>query len=268
MLYVVATPIGNLSELSLRAIDTLKNVDLIAAEDVRHSLVLLRHYNIDTPLIKYERFSEIKAANGLICKLKEGKNIALISDAGMPLISDPGAQLIEQCIKNELEYTVISGACAAINALVLSGLSAGEFCMLGFLPDKESLRKRLTEPYLFVPGTLIFYSPPQSVAKDLSFLFSRFGARRLSVIAEITKLNERVYRGVLGDESFIKNIVLKGEFVLVIEGYKQQAEEKDAVTLTKEYMAMGLDKMDAIKRAARDKKLPKSEVYRQFEGEN
>lgn len=258
MLYIVATPIGNLSELSPRAVEVLMSVALIAAEDTRHSATLLRHYGIKTPVIAYQKFNEKASAAGLIEWLKSGSDIALISDAGMPLISDPGGVLIEECVKSGVEFTVVSGPCAALNALVLSGLNAAEFCMIGFLPDKLSLREEKIRPYLTVPATLIFYSPPQSIHKDLEFLHKKLGARRVAVARELTKKFEEVVRGDLGQPL---NLTLKGEFVVVVEGYKGDIESTAPEQLVAEYMSMGLSKMDAIKRAAKDKGLSKSEVY-------
>ncbi|MCL2556069.1 MAG: 16S rRNA (cytidine(1402)-2'-O)-methyltransferase [Firmicutes bacterium] len=259
MLYIVATPIGNLLEMNERAIQTLKDVDLIACEDTRHSGKLLKHFDIKTKMVAYQKFNEKASTKGLIDLLLGDKNIALISDAGMPLISDPGSILIQECIANDIDYTVISGACALINAVVLSGFDTVEFSFLGFLPDKKSLRENKLKPYLFVPSTLIFYSPPQNVIKDCEFLFSIFGARRAAVIREISKMYESIYRGNLGEDLKIKEA---GEFVIVVEGYK--GVDKDSmseVDLYNEYINMGLTKMDAIKAVAKDKGVPKSVIY-------
>ena len=259
MLYIVATPIGNLSEMNERAIDTLKSVDLIACEDTRHSGKLLKHFNIKTKMIVYQKFNEKSSVKGLIDLLLTGKNIALISDAGMPLISDPGSILLQECIKHNIDYTVISGPSALINAVILSGFDASEFSFLGFLPDKKSLKEAKLKPYLFTPSTLIFYSPPQNVVKDCDFLFSVFGSRRVAVIREISKIYESIYRGSLGDDLKIKEA---GEFVVVIDGYKGEDKENlKEIELYNEYISMGLSKMDAIKAVARDKGVPKSVVY-------
>ncbi|MCL2675999.1 MAG: 16S rRNA (cytidine(1402)-2'-O)-methyltransferase [Firmicutes bacterium] len=258
MLYIVATPIGNLDEMNFRAVEVLKNVALIAAEDTRHSWILLDRFGVKTPMMAYEKFNEKKSAEKIVSILRKGKDVALISDAGMPLISDPGAVLVGECLRLGLEYTVVSGPCAAVSAVVLSGLNVENFVMLGFLPDKASLRRKLIEPYLFVPASLIFYSPPQSVIKDLEFLFKTLGARNFAAVKEISKIHEKITKGVLGEAIDIEP---RGEYVLVVEGYKEKAEEKDAAALVEEYVAMGLERMDAIKRAARDKGISKSEVY-------
>lgn len=260
MLYIVATPIGNLDEMSFRAIEILKNVDIIAAEDTRRSGILLTHFDIKTPVISYYKYIEKKITDKLIEKLKSGLDIALISDAGMPLISDPGAVLLDECIKNGIDYTVVSGPCALINAVVLSGLDCSNFVMLGFLPDKISERKKLIMPYVFVPATLVFYCPPQSIEKDLEFLYSVLKNRRFALVKEISKIHETVIRGELGKP--LDNINIKGEFVLVVEGYRQAKEERSVTELVEEYLSMGLSKMEAIKAASKDKQIPKSEVYR------
>ena len=259
MLYIVATPIGNLSEMSFRAVEVLKSVDLIAAEDTRHSAKLLTHFEIKTKMVEYHKFNERASAAGLVSILQSGKDVALISDAGMPLVSDPGAILAEECIKHGIAVTAVSGASACINALVLSGIGAAEFVMMGFLPDKQKDRQDKIRPYLTVPAALVFYSPPQSVKKDLDYLFKTLGARRVALARELTKKFEEVTRGVLGEDLGIN---LKGEFVIVVEGYKGSVEDKSAEDLVAEYISMGLSKMDAIKAAAKDKGVPKSEVYK------
>ena len=167
MLYFVATPIGNLADMSFRAVETLKNVDLIACEDTRHSLTLLNHYGIKKPLISYHKFNEKENSEKIIASLLEGKNVAVISDAGMPVISDPGNILVNMLIENGLEFTVIPGACAFVSALILSGLDSARFCFLGFLPQKSSERKEFLEKYKNLDMTLIFYSAPHDIKKDI-----------------------------------------------------------------------------------------------------
>jgi len=259
MLYIVATPIGNLSEMSERAVQTLKEVDFIACEDTRHSGKLLKHFGINTKMVVYQKFNERTSVKGLIDLLLSGKNIALISDAGMPLISDPGAILLQECIKHNINYTVISGACALINAVVLSGFDASEFSFLGFLPDKKLLRENKLKPYLFVPATLIFYSPPQNIKKDCDFLYSVFGNRKAAIIREISKMYESIYRGNLGEDFKIKEA---GEFVIVLEGHKGESKDNmSEIELYNEYIVMGLSKMEAIKAAAKDKGVAKAVIY-------
>lgn len=262
MLYIVATPIGNLREMSFRAVDVLNEVDFIAAEDTRRTGLLLNEFHIKKPLISYQKHNERTVAAKLVALLQEGKNIALVSDAGMPLISDPGGVLVEELVKNGLEYTVVSGPCAVINALVLSGLPADRFLMVGFLPEKPADRRRLMDKYKDVEATLILYSPPHNIADDLRFLHSVLGSRRVAVVREITKMYEEVIRGTLG-ETF--TFTVKGEMVIVIEGAESKADRLTAdLTIEahiRHYLSAGFDMKEAVKRTAADRKVAKSAVY-------
>ena len=214
MLYLVATPIGNLKDISLRALDVLRSVDEIACEDTRHSLTLLRAYDINKPLVSYHKFNERESGEKLIEKLKQGKNIALITDAGMPVVSDPGNILVKMLLENELEYTIVPGACAFVSALALSGLDASRFCFLGFLPQKAGERKELLEKFKTIEATLIFYSAPHDVVKDVETLYSVLGDRKAVAVKEITKLHEKVERFNLKDGYLNQP---KGEYVLLVE---------------------------------------------------
>ncbi len=261
MLYLVATPIGNLKDISFRAIETLKNVDEIACEDTRHSLGLLNAYEIKKPLFSYHKFNEKEAGLKLIEKLKDGKNIALITDAGMPVISDPGNILVNMLVENELEFTVIPGACAFVSALVLSGLDSSRFCFLGFLPSKASERKEFLEKYKNLDMTLIFYSAPHDVKKDIETLYSVFGERRAVTVREITKLHESVDRFDLSNGL---NHEPKGEYVLLVEGGKHENKnleltEKEHIEL---YLSQGMDKKEALKLVAKERGVSKSSLYK------
>lgn len=262
MLYIVATPIGNMKEITLRALDVLKSVDCIAAEDTRHTAVLLNEYKIAKPLVSYQKFNERASAEKLIAMLEEGKDVALVSDAGMPLISDPGWVLVQAVAEKGLPYTVVSGPCALVNALVLSGLPTENFLMVGFLPEKTVDRKRLVDKYKDLACTLIFYSPPHNVTDDLAFLYERLGRRRVAVVREISKLHEEVVRGVLGEPLAF---TVKGEMVLVVEGAPERAERLTAEMTIEEhiryYIDAGDDKKTAIKKVAADRKIAKSLVY-------
>ena len=194
MLYFVATPIGNLKDISLRALEVLKSVDEIACEDTRHSLGLLNAYEIKKPLTSYHKFNEREAGEKIIEKLKSGKNIAVITDAGMPVVSDPGNVLTQMLIDEGLEFTVIPGACAFVSALVLGGLDSSKFCFLGFMPTKSTERIAFLEKYKDLDVTLIFYSAPHDVKKDIESIYSVFGDRKAVAVKEITKLHERVER--------------------------------------------------------------------------
>lgn len=261
MLFIVATPIGNLGEITYRAVEVLKSVDFIAAEDTRHTAVLLNRYEIKKPMLTYHKFSEKSSVAGIIKYLKEGKDIALVSDAGMPLVSDPGAVLTDALIENGIDYTVISGPCACINAVVLSGLDTSSFLMAGFLPEKPSERKKALDRVCDAECTLVFYSPPHNIMADLEFLYKRLGARRFSVVREISKLHEEVIRGRLGE---VPEFTVKGEMVIVVEGAPSAAQRLNALTVERHfrhYLSMGLDKKEALKRVAADRKVAKSVIY-------
>lgn len=260
MLYFVATPIGNLEEITERALSVLRSVDLIAAEDTRHTAILLAKYGITTKTTAYHKFNERESVDALIAMLEKGKSIAVVSDAGMPTVSDPGHILIDAAIERGIEYTVVSGPCAAIDALVLSGLNTRCFTVLGFLPEKTVDRLRFVEPFKDVPSTLVFYSAVHDIKKDLKFLFETFGPRKVAVCREMTKLYETVTRGVLGEEM---DIVEKGEFAVVIEGASGESK-LNALSIEehiRHYLNSGMLEKDAVKKVASDRKIAKSEVY-------
>lgn len=261
MLYFVGTPIGNLKDISLRAIEVLKEVDEIACEDTRHSLALLNAYEIKKPLTSYHKFNEKEAGEKLIEKLKNGKNIALITDAGMPVISDPGNILTDMLIENGLEFTVIPGASAFVCSLVLAGLDSARFCFLGFLPQKTSERKAFLEKYKNLDLTLIFYSAPHDVKKDVESLYNAFGDRRAVAVKEITKIHERVERFSLSEGLSSEP---RGEYVILVEGSKNENEnlalsEKEHLDL---YIQQGMDKKEALKRVAKERGVSKSSLYK------
>ena len=261
MLYFVGTPIGNLKDISLRALEVLKSVDEIACEDTRHSLGLLNAYQIKKPLTAYHKFNEREAGEKIIEKLKNGKNIAVITDAGMPVISDPGNILTQMLIEEGLDFTVIPGACAFVSALVLSGLDSSRFCFLGFLPQKQSERTEFLQKYKDLDMTLIFYSAPHDVKKDVESIYKVFGDRRAVAVKEITKLYERADRfnlkdNLLGDP--------KGEYVLLVEGGKMENDnfnltEKEHIEL---YLSQGFDKKEALKKVAKERGVSKSSLYK------
>jgi 16S rRNA (cytidine1402-2'-O)-methyltransferase len=193
--------------------------------------------------------------------LKEGKNIALISDAGMPLISDPGATVVKEAQKQGLEYTVISGPCACINAVVLSSLDTSRFCMVGFLPEKEGERKKTLELFKDLQATLVFYSPPHDIDKDLNTLYENLGARKVAVVREISKLYEQVCVGTLGEEM---DFMRKGEFVIVVEGARPQSESLSTLSIQEHithYLNLGKTEKEAIKAVASDRNVAKSIIY-------
>ncbi len=261
MLYFVATPIGNLKDISFRAIETLKSVDEIACEDTRHSLTFLNAYDIKKPLFSYHKFNEREVGERIIEKLKQGKNIAVISDAGMPVISDPGSVLVNMLIESGIEYTVIPGANAFLTALVLSGLNAERFAFLGFLPEKLKDRTELLEKYKKLDMTLGFYSAPHDVKNDIAFFYSVLGDRKAVAVKEITKLHERVESFYLKDGLSSEP---KGEYVILVEGFnpKSEIENMTEEEHISKYLSLGYDKKEAIKLVAKERGVPKSSLYK------
>lgn len=258
-LYLVGTPIGNLKDITLRAIETLKSVDMIACEDTRHSLPLLKHYEINKPTFSCHMYNETQSAEKIVGLLNEGKNIALITDAGMPCISDPGAIVVAKTREAGLDIEVVPGASAVVSAMALSGITRRGFCFLGFLPDKKS-RNVLLEPYKSLDMQLVFYSAPHDINADLDFLYKTFGDRQVYVVKEITKIHERVEIGVLG-EFEIENP--RGEYVIIIEGRETEKVIPDDVI---EHYRMNFDKLgdkkEAIKLTARERGTAKDIVYK------
>lgn len=261
MLFVVGTPIGNLKDISYRAVEVLKSVDYIACEDTRTSRVLLDAYDIHCPLVSHHKFNEKSSVGKIIDDLKSGKNIALISDAGTPAISDPGNILIKECIKEDIEYTVVPGACAVTTAFVLSGMDA-PFTFVGFLPKKAGECKTALEKYKNYVGSLIFYVTQHSIDDDIKNLFQVFGDRKICVVRELTKKFESKYFSTL-EKGY--DAPLKGEFVLVVEGADEDENDLNSLTIEQHYnhyIAYGLDKNEAIKKVAHDRKVKKDVVYK------
>jgi len=263
MIYFVSTPIGNLGDISLRALEVLKSVDIIACEDTRTSLKLLNHHGIRTKLVAHHKFNEADSADGLISLSKDGKKIAIISDAGTPALSDPGAILIEKLAKHKLPFTTIPGANALLPALQLSGFCSTPFTFLGFLPDKNSQRKNLLDCFATCPSTLVFYVSPHSMQATLSCIFSSLGARKACLVKEISKLNEGALHFNLG-ETLCSSFTQKGEFVLVVEGRKKEESDLSSLTVLEHvqfYLNLGESKNNAIKLAAKDRGVKKDVVY-------
>ena len=268
-LYIVATPIGNLDDITLRAIKILQEVDLIAAEDTRHTLKLLNHLEISKPMISYHRHNEETKSDVLIEKLQEGQNIALVSDAGTPGICDPGEEVIKKCIELEINIVPIPGACAMINSLICSGIDTKEFVFLGFLPLNKKLRKEKLEEIKNSNKTIIIYEAPhklETTLKDLQKILNL--DRKITLAREITKIHEEFIRGNI-DEILEKSENLKGEIVLIIEGNKEVEEENSLNNLTIEehykfYKNQGFSKKDIIKKVAKDRNMNKNDVYQKF----
>lgn len=258
-LYLVGTPIGNLGDITLRALETLKTVDVIACEDTRHSLKLLNHYEIKKPLIACHMHNESGAADKIIELLSEGKNVALISDAGMPCISDPGAELVTKTRAAGLNVSVVPGATAVTSAMALSGINRRGFCFIGFLPDKKQI-KNLLEPYINIDIQMVFYSAPHDINDDLAVLHKFFGDRKIVVVKEITKMHESVVSGTLGAFNIEDP---RGEYVIIVEGRVNVCEYPATVEAHYEENYLKLnDKKEAIKATAKERGVPKDVVYK------
>lgn len=261
MLYFVSTPIGNLKDISYRAIETLNSVDLILCEDTRHSLKLLDHYGIKKPLESYHKFNEKDKTDEVIKMLKSGKNVAVISDAGTPVISDPGNHLTKVLSSENIDFTVIPGATAFVPALLLSGLDASNFTFVGFLPEKNKEKDALLKKVENNEQTLIFYSAPHDINKDLSYLYEKLGDRKFSAVKEITKIHETVYKGSLKDAKISQP---KGEFVIVVEGATSVKKEfiLSEIEHVNLYISRGYTKKEAIAKVAEERGVNKNALYK------
>jgi len=275
-IYLVATPIGNLSDISIRAVDTLKNVDIIACEDTRNTIKLLNHFEIKAPLTSYHEYNKIDKAYELCEKVKTGKNIAFVSDAGMPAISDPGYELVDIAYKEGLNVTVIPGASAVVSALAISGISSRRFAFEGFLPADKNEKKEILTELSQESRTLILYEAPHRLLKTLKELFEYMGNRNIAIVREITKLHEEVLRGKLADiiaDYESEKIAIRGEYVLVIEGKslleKREERRKSFEEISirehyEKYIAEGMDKKEAMKAVAKDRGIQKRDVYKEL----
>lgn len=271
-LYVVGTPIGNLGDITYRAIDTLKSVDIILAEDTRNTLKLLTHFNIKKTLISYEKHSEQKKLMQIINLLDEGKKIALVSDAGMPLISDPGQNLIKYLRDNNYDIIIIPGVTALITGIVGSGIDTARFCFEGFLSVSKKQRKEHLENIKNETRTMIFYEAPHKFLYTLKDLYDTIGERNICVARELTKIHEEYRKTTILEEiKRVEKDSIKGEIVLIVEGKNENLIKEEElkqinlvanIDLVKKYMADGMDKKSAIKQVAKDKKINKNEVYK------
>ena len=267
ILYLVATPIGNLEDITLRAIKILKEVDIIAAEDTRHSLKLLNHLQISKPLISYHRHNEEIKTDGLIEKLLNGENIALITDAGTPAISDPGEIIVKKAIENNIEIIPIPGACALINALICSGLNTKEFVFYGFLPINKKLRKNKFEELKKENKTMIIYEAPHKIITTLNDIYKNLGNVNIVLAKELTKIHESFIRGSVLE--IIEKITdIKGEMIILIEENNAIVNEKKEELSVEEqyelYKRQGLKKNEIIKKIAKNLEVPKNEIYMKF----
>lgn len=270
-LYLIATPIGNLKDITYRAVEILKEVDVIAAEDTRHSLKLLNYLEISKPMISYHRHNEDTKTTELIKILQEGKSIGLITDAGTPGISDPGEEVVKVAIKEQIEVIPIPGACALINALIASGLGTKEFTFYGFLPLDKKLRNEKFEDIQKQNKTIIFYEAPHRLIKTLQEMEQRLGNIEVVLAKELTKIHEKFIRGTI--EKVLETLEdVKGEYIILFENHaktEKQIEIENINQLRIEeqfeiYTKKGLSKKDAIKQIAKNNKVPKDTIYKKF----
>lgn len=264
ILYIVATPIGNLEDITLRALRVLKEVDFIAAEDTRHSLKLLNHYSIEKPLLSYWSEREKVRSEEIINLLKSGKSIALISDAGTPGISDPGAVLIRRAIEEGISVVPVPGASALIAALSVSGLFTEEFSFFGFLPPKRTERLRKLEQLRFERRTMVFYEAPHRLLETVEDFIEVFGGeRRVAIFKELTKIHEQAMRGSLQEVySRLPGSVIAGEYVIVLEGSSGRAASiEEALEEVKVLMKQGMGRKEAVKTVAEHYNLSSKELY-------
>lgn len=270
-LYLCATPIGNLEDMTFRAVRMLEEVDLIAAEDTRNSIKLLNHFEIKTPMTSYHEFNKYDKAKVLVAKLQEGQNIALITDAGTPGISDPGEELVKQCHEAGITVTSLPGACACVNGLVISGLPTRRFCFEAFLPMDKKERTRVFGELKTETRTIVLYEAPHRLVRTLEELLEQLGNRRLTICRELTKKHETVFRTTLEEAvAYYTEQEPKGECVLVIEGVsfealaeeeRKQWEEMSIAEHVEFYMSRDMDKKAAMKQVAVDRGVSKREVY-------
>ena len=268
-LYLVATPIGNLEDITYRAVEILRAVDVIAAEDTRHSLKLLNHLEISKPLISYHRHNEDNKTELLINKLLKGENIALITDAGTPAISDPGEEVVKQAIENNIEIIPIPGACALINALICSGMNTREFSFYGFLPLNKKLRKNKFEKIKRENKTIILYEAPHKINQTLKDILDELGDVNIVIARELTKIHEEFIRGTVS--SIInKYQELKGEIIIIIEGNEKINPQEDIREILNNmsleehyeyYSKQNYNKKEIIKKIAKDRNVNKNEIY-------
>lgn len=270
-LYLCATPIGNLDDMTFRVLDTLREVDVIAAEDTRNSIKLLNRFEIKTPMTSYHEYNKVEKAEKLVAMLQEGKNIALITDAGTPAISDPGEVLVQMCHKNGVPVTSLPGACACITALTLSGLSTRRFCFEAFLPADKNERRDILADLKEESRTIILYEAPHHLKATLAELHDTLGERKITLCRELTKKFETIMPTTLSEAiSFYEENEPKGEYVLVLEGKsleaKKEEKQKEWQQLSiEEHMAFyeeqGIDRKEAMKKVAKDRGLSKRDVY-------
>lgn len=263
ILYLVATPIGNLKDITYRAVEILKTVDIIYAEDTRNSIVLLNHYDIKTKLETYHNFNEDSKSEVIIDNLKKGLNVAIISDAGLPIISDPGFKVVKEARKEGIPCSTIPGASAGISALVASGIAPQPYTFYGFLDSKKNKRIQELNDLKYVNHTLIFYEAPHRIYESLSDMLEVFGDRYIVLARELTKTFEEYIEGNISE--VLKEENIKGEIVLIVEGYKDDNEVVlDPYQKIDELISLGYKPLDAIKEVAKIYNLDRKELYKDY----
>lgn len=268
-LFVVATPIGNLNEMTYRAIQVLKDVDYIAAEDTRNTVKLLNHFDISTKLVSHHEHNLMIAIPKIVHDLKNGLNIALVSDAGYPAISDPGYELVKEVIKEGMNVVPISGANACLDALVVSGIAPQPFLFYGFLDRNDKNKKKELEKLKKYQETIVFYEAPHRIKKTLKLMYDILGNRSIALCRELTKKHEEINRGTIEE---ILSVIddMKGEMVIVVEGSHEEFQdqplvfEQSIVEHVEEYIEKGMSTKDAIKEVAKERKLSKNIVYNEY----
>lgn len=270
-LFICATPIGNLEDITLRVLNTLKEVDLIAAEDTRHSIKLLNHFEIKTPMTSYHEFNKYDKAAYLVEQMKAGLNVALITDAGTPAISDPGEELVRQCHAAGIEMTSLPGAAACITALTVSGLSTRRFAFEAFLPADKKERQKIVEELKNETRTIIIYEAPHHIVKTLKLLYAELGERNITICRELTKKHEEIWVTTFSKAlERYESEEPKGEFVVVIEGKSRAEIEEEARSYWEDisiqehmqlYLDKGTDKKEAMKLVAKERGVSKRDVY-------
>ncbi len=270
-LYLCATPIGNLDDMTPRVLETLRSVDVIAAEDTRNSIKLLNHFDIHTPMTSYHEYNKVEKAKALVSQLLSGQEIALITDAGTPAISDPGEVLVKMCLEQGIHVTSLPGPAACITALTLSGLSTRRFCFEGFLPAEKKEKAEILEELAHESRTMILYEAPHHLVRTLEELYSALGQRRITLCRELTKRFETVFPTTLEDAlKYYETEEPRGEYVLVVEGKSLAAKREEQIASWQSmsieehmdyYENQGMDEKTAMKQVAKDRGVGKREIY-------
>lgn len=270
-LYLCATPIGNLEDMTYRVVRILNEVDLIAAEDTRNTIKLLNHFNIKTKMTSYHEFNKIEKARYLVERMQKGENIALVTDAGTPGISDPGEEIVRQCYEADICVTSLPGACAAVTALSMSGLSTRRFAFEAFLPPDKKERRQILQSLVNETRTIILYEAPHRLVRTLEELFDVLGNRDMTLCKELTKKHETAYRMTIEEAvAYFRQEPPRGEFVLLIEGKSMEQMEREeqkqweALSIEEHmehYIQKGIAKKEAMKQVAKDRGIKKRDVY-------